>query len=159
MARKSIPVVGFAAAFLLTGAAVASADPVASFAQLQGRVKSGDHLVVTLWSEQEHRGPVAELTPCSLTIVTRGERVRIEGANIRKIKRLGRFDSGSPPVADAARSCDGAACAAMSLAFSTGTTFGRAFRFLTGPPTVYRVSKRDAAGCRAAPIGEDQRQD
>ncbi len=151
MARKSIPIVAFAAAFLLLRAAVAFAEPVASFAQLQGLVKPGDHVAVTLWSEREHKGPVAELTPCTLTIMIRGERVRFEAADIRTIKRLGRWNSGSHGVADAAKSCDGVACSAVSLAFSAGTAVKRALRFLTGPPTVYRAKARDTAGCREVP--------
>ena len=128
--------------------ALASAGPASSFARLPELLRPGDVVAITLWSDREHKGPLTELTGCSITVLSRGERVKIESREVRKIKRLARSGAASYNVADAAKTCDGAACTAMSMVFAAGTSIGRAFQSLSGRPTVYRAARAaPSAGC------------
>ena len=151
MNRTSLVIGVLTAALQLQPAAASAAGPVSSFARLPELLRPGDVVAITLWSEREHKGPLTELAGCSITVLSHGERVRFESADIQKIKRLARSGHAAYNTADAAKSCDGAPCTALSMVFAAGTSIGRALQSLSGPPTVYRAERSTpAATCSPA---------
>ena len=140
------------AGLLLAGSPAATAGQVPSFEALGRALKPGDRIEVTLWSGRGHKGQFADVTPCSLVLTTRAERVELDGSEIRRVKRSGAARAKrSGRLADSGKSCEGAPCMAMSLALAGGSAVSRGVAAMfSRSKTLYTVSAPvpPQAGCR-----------
>lgn len=141
------------AGLLLAGSPAATAGQVPSFEALGRALKPGDRIEVTLWSGRGHKGQFAGVTPCSLVLTTRAERVELDGSEIRRVKQLSGAARAkrSGRLADSGKSCEGAPCMAMSLALAGGSAVSRGVAAMfSRSKTLYAVSAPvpPQAGCR-----------
>ena len=128
---------------LLSMPAQAVAGPTESFDQLSKLLRPGAVVEVTGWNGTRVKGPVAELTGSSITLVERGRQIKFEADAVTEIKMLRMRDPGPSSAPDAGSRCGDAPCMAMSLALAGTTSIARGVsRLFARPKVVYRARRR-----------------
>ena len=123
---------------LVPGRAIAGQSD--SFDQLPKLLQVGDVVEITGLTRTRTKGALTELTPGSITVVAKGQPVRIGASEVTEIRLLRRREPGAERLADAGARCGGAPCMAMTMAFAGTASIGRGVsRLFTRPKIVYRA--------------------
>ena len=125
---------------LLLSPGQAIAGQCDSFDQLPKVLQVGDVVEITGLTPTRTKGALTELTPGSITVVAKGQPVRIAASEVTEIRLLRRREPGAERMADAGARCGGAPCMAMTMAFAGTTSLARGMsRVFTRPRIIYRA--------------------
>jgi hypothetical protein len=119
---------------LLALPSIAAAGQAGTVDGLSRTLKPGDQVTVVEWSGARTSGQVAEISTCSLAVVSAAKRVEIPASATKKVKLWPRVER--PGFPDAGARCHNASCMAVALTFGGANAVKRLF---SRAKTVYRA--------------------